>query len=127
MKPALLDSNVLIYAANGNTESLREFICSAGNAVSSITRIEVFGFSGLKQEEKASLDTLFAFLDVYSLDERVIAKSIELRQIRRMGLADAIIAATALVHAMPLVTRNADDFKAIEGLEVINPFDAGAI
>ena len=57
----------------------------------------------------------------------MIAKSIELRQIRRMGLADAIIAATALVHAMPLVTRNADDFKAIEGLEVINPFDAGAI
>lgn len=127
MKPALLDSNVLIYAANGNAESLLEFVCSAGNAVASITSIEVFGFSGLKQEEKAALDTLFAFLDVHSLDEPVIAKAVELRQIRKMGLADAIIAATALVHAMPLVTRNADDFKGIEGLEVINPFDAATI
>jgi predicted nucleic acid-binding protein len=45
MKPSLLDSNVLIYAANGNAESLREFVCSAGNAVSSITGIEVYGFS----------------------------------------------------------------------------------
>jgi predicted nucleic acid-binding protein len=35
MKAALLDSNVLIYAANGNAESLREFVCSAGNAVAS--------------------------------------------------------------------------------------------
>jgi predicted nucleic acid-binding protein len=122
MKAALLDSNVLIYAANGNAESLREFVCSAGNAVASITGIEVYGFSGLKQEEKASLDTLFAFLDVYSLDERVIAKAIELRQIRKMGLADAIIAATALVHSMPLITRNIEDFKGIDGLEVINPF-----
>jgi len=90
MKAALLDSNVLIYAANGNAESLREFVCSAGNAVASITGIEVYGFSGLKHEEKASLDTLFAFLDVYSLDERVIAKAIELRQFRKMGLADAM-------------------------------------
>lgn len=90
--------------------------------MASITGIEVYGFSGLKQEEKASLDTLFAFLDVYSLDERVIAKAIELRQIRKMGLADAIIAATALVHSMPLITRNIEDFKGIDGLEVINPF-----
>jgi predicted nucleic acid-binding protein len=125
MRPALLDSNVLIYAANGNPESLREFVCSSGNAVASITGIEVYGFAGLKHEEKAALDTLFAFLDVHSLDELVIAKAIQLRQIRRMGLADAIIAATALVHAMPLVTRNADDFKDIKGLEVIDPFGVG--
>jgi predicted nucleic acid-binding protein len=39
-----------------------------------------------------------------------------------MGLADAIIAATALVHQLPLVTRNVDDFKHVAGLEIVNPF-----
>ena len=45
MKPCLPDSNVLIYVANGNAESLREAACSAGDAVASITGIEVYGFS----------------------------------------------------------------------------------
>ena len=42
---------------------------------------------------------------------------------RKMGLADAIIAATALVHGLKLVTRNVDDFKHIAGVEIVNPFD----
>ena len=37
---------------------------------------------------------------------------------------DAIIAATALTHAIPLVTRNTDDFQNIEGLRLINPIDS---
>jgi hypothetical protein len=45
VKPCPPDSNVLINVANGNAESLREFVCSAGNAVASITGIEVYGFS----------------------------------------------------------------------------------
>jgi predicted nucleic acid-binding protein len=39
-------------------------------------------------------------------------------------LGDAIIAATALVHGLTLVTRNVDDFKHIAGLELENPFEA---
>jgi len=34
---------------------------------------------------------------------------------------DAIVAATALVHGMTVVTRNVDDFKAT-GVEIINPW-----
>jgi predicted nucleic acid-binding protein len=33
-----------------------------------------------------------------------------------------IIAATALVHDLPLVTRNEEDFKDVTGLRVVNPF-----
>jgi hypothetical protein len=35
---------------------------------------------------------------------------------------DAFIAATALVHGMTVVTRNADDFK-LTGVEVLNPWE----
>jgi predicted nucleic acid-binding protein len=37
-------------------------------------------------------------------------------------LPDAIIAASALVANLPLMTRNVDDFRRIEGLALIDPF-----
>ncbi len=39
-----------------------------------------------------------------------------------MSLADSILAATALIHRLTLVTRNKTDFTHITGLEIINPF-----
>lgn len=41
---------------------------------------------------------------------------------RHLGMADAQIAATALVHGVPLVTRNTKDFEGL-GIEVIDPWD----
>jgi predicted nucleic acid-binding protein len=35
---------------------------------------------------------------------------------------DALIAATALVHKMTVVTRNVDDFKPM-GVQIINPWE----
>ena len=40
-----------------------------------------------------------------------------------MGLADAVIAASALIHRLPLVTHNGQDFQWIEGLELVDPID----
>lgn len=37
-----------------------------------------------------------------------------------VGVADAWIAATALLHEMPLVTHNREHFSSIEGLKVIS-------
>ncbi|MGH3090332.1 MAG: type II toxin-antitoxin system VapC family toxin [Rubrobacteraceae bacterium] len=42
------------------------------------------------------------------------------RKGRPVGVADAWIAATALLHEMPLVTHNREHFSDIEGLEVIS-------
>jgi predicted nucleic acid-binding protein len=39
-------------------------------------------------------------------------------------LPDAIIAATALVYELTIITRNTKDFEKIEGLNVINPYNA---
>lgn len=36
-------------------------------------------------------------------------------------LPDAIIAATALVYDLILITRNTADFKSIDGLKVVDP------
>jgi predicted nucleic acid-binding protein len=55
------------------------------------------------------------------INEAVIDKVIELRQQFKMKSNDSIIAATALLNNREVYTRNADDFKHIAGLTVINP------
>ena len=120
----LLDSNILIQAANQTAPETESLVVSGDHSVASITRIEVYGFTGLMPEEKATLDILFRRLTVHPLDEPVIWQAIALRQECRMGLGDAIISATALVHGLPLVTRNTDDFKHVENLKLVNPFAA---
>jgi hypothetical protein len=118
----LLDSNILIYAANQSAPEIEALATAADSAVASVTQIEVYGFTGLKPEEEAALDILFRRLTVHPLDAAVIERAIALRQESKMGLADAIIAATALVHGLNLVTRNDGDFKHVAGLRVVNPF-----
>ncbi len=44
------------------------------------------------------------------------------RLARPMATADAVIAATALAHGVPLATRDVHDYAAI-GLTLINPWD----
>jgi hypothetical protein len=47
------------------------------------------------------------------------------RRGRAMPIKDSLIAATALVHGIPVATRNTADFRA-SGVEVIDPFAAEA-
>lgn len=40
-----------------------------------------------------------------------------------MSLGDALVAATVLVHRLPLATHNVDDFAWIADLTVVDPLD----
>ena len=46
-----------------------------------------------------------------------------LRQQRALSLGDALIAATAIYHGLPLATHNKRDFEWIKSLEVIDPME----
>jgi len=118
----ILDSNILIYGANGENSNLDEILDRTDLAAASVTRIETVGYHRLSEIERTWLETTFARMKILHLDDAVAARAIALRQQRKMGLADAIIAATALEHNLPLVTRNEEDFKHVTGLRVINPF-----
>lgn len=61
-------------------------------------------------------------MDILPLDDVVLEAAVALRQQRQMGLGDALIAATALVHRRTLVTRNTADFAWVNGLQLLDPF-----
>jgi predicted nucleic acid-binding protein len=47
----------------------------------------------------------------------------EIRRHYQTRLADALIAATALIHNLRLATRNLQHFTPIEGLQIEKPYD----
>lgn len=82
-------------------------------------------------------DTVFAKTLETWLEERVIPafdgrilpvtravadRTGRIAALRTRGLADCVIAATALEHGLTLVTRNVADFEDLEGLELVNPW-----
>lgn len=121
----LVDSNILIYAARPGAEALRNAIPWEEVAVSVVTRIEVLGYHRLKDEERAALDALFGALEVLAVTPEVADRAIALRRLRRMSLGDSIIAATALVRGIPLVTHNVPDFEGIQDLRIEDPVADG--
>ena len=118
----LLDSNIIIYAGLAPAGPLRDLLVTAALSASAVSRIEVLGFHRLTAPDAETYRKIFQQLKVYPVDDAVIDRAVALRQQRKMSLGDSIVAATALVHGLTLVTRNVDDFRRIDGLSIHNPF-----
>ena len=121
----LIDSNIIIYAAQPANATLREFIAQHAPAVSAVSYVEVLGCHRLTEQERQHFEVFFAVAPVLPLSQDVLEQAVKLRQLRKMTLGDALVAATALAHGLTLVTRNLDDFKWIAGLALFNPFAPG--
>ena len=118
----LMDTNVVIeYLGNKLPQKSAVFLDNTPPFISVITRIEVLGWLNASFEQITALKSYITTTTIYPLDEIVIVKTIELRQKYRLKTPDAIIAASALVHNLTLLSRNLADFKNIEGLSVIDP------
>jgi predicted nucleic acid-binding protein len=117
----LLDSNILIYAAQPEHASLRDLIVQRTPAVSVISVIEVLGFHRLQPGDLILLERFFALSEVLPLSDVIVQHAVRLRQQRRMGLGDSIVAGTALAHGRTLVTRNTHDFRWIPDLALLDP------
>ena len=95
-------------------------------AISVVTRIELLTKT-VPAAEYATMQEFVRTVDVLPLDEPVIAQTIRLRQQHRVKLPDAIIAATALVHGLPLITHNGKDFGGVAGLMVLDSYTVGRL
>jgi len=127
-KRYLLDSNTVIDYIGGlysgrTKQWLDQFIDEEIN-VSVITKIEVLSFDPDKDDNYPILVEFFKTSNIFELIDEIVDKTILIRQKQKIKLPDAIIASTALVNEMILVTRNTKDFKNIPDLETVNPHEA---
>lgn len=121
----LLDTNILVYHVSGDpmaTKLVDKSVANGCFCVSILSVIEFLGWQGHSNEKFAECRELVGLAKVFPVSAEVADKAVELRRLKKIKLADAIIAATALVNSLSLVTRNVRDFKGITNLNLINPF-----
>lgn len=118
----ILDSNILIYFANPGFDTLRAYLKERQNTsyVSLISTLEVLGYHRLKPTDKIELERLLDAASILPITDAIITEAIRLRQQRKRSLADSIIAATALLYDLPVLTNNTADFEDISDLQVIS-------
>ena len=83
-----------------------------------ITRIEVLGWKGYNDTTLQQMGQLLSKLREIPLAEGVVQDAIRIRKQFGLKLPDAVIAASAAVNGLPLLTGNVDDFKRVLDLDL---------
>jgi predicted nucleic acid-binding protein len=124
----LWDTNTAIYYLQQqfppNAEKFIDSILQAGvPAISAITEIELLCWKTATEHDIKVLHDFISDAAIIELEQSIKLKTAEIRKTIKVKLPDGIIAATALVYNLTLITRNTEDFRNINGLNIINPFD----
>jgi len=89
--------------------------------VSVIAKIELLSFNA-PDEHYQLLVNFMNDATIFNLTDNIVNTSIDIRKKYKTQLPDAVIAATALVYNLILISRNIADFKNIESLRLIDPY-----
>jgi predicted nucleic acid-binding protein len=137
----VLDTNVVselrkvrLGKADLSVAAWAQSVDAADLFVSAITIMELeLGILSLERKDATQGAMLRAWLEqqvlpefsgrTLPIDTAVAQRCARLHGPDRRGERDALIAATALVHGMTVVTRNVADFKPT-GVTIINPWEA---
>ena len=117
----LIDSNLIIYAALPEYGELRRFINENSPSVSAVTYVEVLGYHRLTDRQRRGFEEFFIRSPILPLDNDVLERATQIRRMRRIRLGDSLIAGTALQYGLSLATHNVDDFRWIDGLDILDP------
>ena len=118
----LLDSDIIIFSFKSDYQYVHKYIQKGTTACcSAVSIIEVLGFHKLSDNQYAHMRKFMDTLTILSITESIVDQAVALRRQHNIKTPDAVIAATALVHRLPLATNNLKHFNRVEGLEVVNP------
>ncbi|KAB7781540.1 MULTISPECIES: type II toxin-antitoxin system VapC family toxin [Xanthomonas] len=136
----VLDTNVLselrkvrLGKADANVAAWAESVDAADLFISAITVMELeLGVLSIERKDATQGAMLRAWLEQHVLpefsgrtlpiDTTVAQRCARLHVPDKRGERDALIAATALVHGMAVVTRNVSDFEPT-GVPIVNPWE----
>ena len=118
----LLDTNTVIdFSAQklpAKAHKKLSFIIDTSPKISIINKIELLSFSSVSRQTILFTEQAI----VIPLNEDIVKKTIDLRKKYKIKLPDAIIAATALVFDLILVSHNIIDFKNIKNLKLVDSY-----
>ncbi|MFZ2303969.1 MAG: type II toxin-antitoxin system VapC family toxin [Minisyncoccia bacterium] len=117
----LLDSNILIDFLNGRKETyswvMEQRKLGSTLSVAFISRVEVLSMAELKDSQIKQIED---FLDTFRVDlflsNSVLTTAAALRRKKLLTLGDAMVAATAIVGRMTLVTNDKRLAKGVKDL-----------
>lgn len=117
----LWDTNTVIYYLQEQfspsaEKFIDELLSDSRPAISAITEIELLCW---KTSSNQDLELIHKFVNdslVIELERPIKLKTADIRKQHKIKLPDAIIAATASIYDLTLLTRNTRDFHGISGL-----------
>ena len=116
----LVDTDILI--AYLNRRSYRSYLGNPLNRIyySAVTKKELLSKPGLKASERQAILDLLRRLRLVRIDQTVAHEYSRLRaHYSSLAKGDALIAASALVRKMPLLTQNLRHFRGVQGLVLL--------
>jgi predicted nucleic acid-binding protein len=121
----VVDTDILIDVARGDSDAidcLSRLEKDSPLAISAVTQMELI----VGCRNKAELKDLERFLrrfQILKITHQISDRAIDLLQQYFLShgllIADALIAATALIHVQPFITKNQRDFRFIAGLNLL--------
>jgi hypothetical protein len=112
----LIDTNVIILGLKGNSE-VRNTLEDKNLFISVITEIELNSIPFISKKDEALMADFISNCFVLELDYEIKRQTITIRKQTKTKLPDAIIAASAYVHKLPLLTAD-KGFTKIKGIDI---------
>lgn len=102
----LADTNIIIGLLKGWQPAVKalEGINITECGYSAVTRMELLSFHGITTEEETAIHNLLERMAYLSITPAVEDAAINIRRQHRLKLPDAVIAATAKIHGLTLLT-----------------------
>jgi len=122
----LIDTDIIIWNWRGKSEAAALLDAARPFSLSAVTYMElVQSMHNQREWDALQSDLLLWQANILPITEAISSRAVSLVEqhfrSHHLQLADALIAATALAHHLPLVTSNVKHFKAVKGLK-LKPF-----
>lgn len=123
----LLDTNIVLGFLNGNILIKNIFdktLRHANLSVSQITRMELLAYPEISSNEEDKIKQFLSYLAIIPVSDPICDRAIHIRRETKLKLPDALIAATAAVSNLTLLTCDSDLLNKKSYFKSLNPIAA---